>query len=199
MAQDRRSIFGLAVIVVLVIVVAGVMFYRTGIPVATDKLSVKDQLVPESGLQVIKLPDGNVIRSDAASPESKLVAFITDPSKEADKTTWFTLQGLEFSRDSAKINASSDPLLDHLALIMKAFPKVRMKFGGYTDSVGDADANLQLSKDRAAATLSALVARGIESTRLESEGYGGQFPVADNGTVEGRARNRRVSVHITEK
>ena len=70
---------------------------------------------------------------------------------------------------------------------------------GYTDNTGDPAMNLQLSADRAASVKQSLIAMGINDSRLESEGYGEQYPVASNDTEEGRAKNRRTSVRVTKK
>jgi len=76
---------------------------------------------------------------------------------------------------------------------------VALKFGGYTDNIGDPQANLALSKERAEAVMAEIVKLGIDSSRLEAEGYGDQFPVADNATEEGRQKNRRVDCRVTKK
>ncbi len=85
------------------------------------------------------------------------------------------------------------------ASILKAYPNVNLKIGGYTDNVGDDAANLKLSAARAEATSKALLDRGIATGRLEAEGYGEQHPIASNETEEGRQRNRRIDVRVTKK
>jgi K(+)-stimulated pyrophosphate-energized sodium pump len=86
-----------------------------------------------------------------------------------------------------------------VADILKAFPAVAIKLGGYTDNTGNADNNLKLSVDRAKSVMQSLVAKGVEASRIESEGYGDQHPVASNDTEEGRNQNRRISIRVTEK
>jgi K(+)-stimulated pyrophosphate-energized sodium pump len=76
---------------------------------------------------------------------------------------------------------------------------VRARIGGYTDASGDAAANLQLSQARAANVKTELVALGIAAERLDAKGYGSQFPVGDNSTEDGRAKNRRISLRVIEK
>ena len=82
---------------------------------------------------------------------------------------------------------------------MNCYPNVNVKVGGYTDNVGDPAANLKLSQTRADNTVAAIASNGIPRTRLESEGYGEQHPVAGNDTAEGRQRNRRIDVRVTRK
>ena len=85
------------------------------------------------------------------------------------------------------------------AAIMKAFPNVKIKVGGYTDNVGNPASNFKLSTDRAKNVMAELVKLGTAATRMEAEGYGDKNPVASNDTPEGRAKNRRISMRVTAK
>ena len=146
-----------------------------------------------------KLPDGISLRFPSNGIESKLLSFIQDPTKAVDKTTWFSFDRLEFETDSATLKPSSREQLSNIAAILKAYPQVDLKIGGYTDNTGDAAHNLNLSQGRAVNTLNELVGLGTAKSRLEAEGYGQQFPVADNATAEGRQRNRRIDIRLTKK
>jgi K(+)-stimulated pyrophosphate-energized sodium pump len=130
--------------------------------------------------------------------ESDLVEFIKS-DKAVDKTTWFDFDNLTFETGKAVLKPESQNQLKNIAEILKAYPKVALKLGGYTDNTGDANANLKLSGDRAKTVESELVKLGVEDARLEAEGYGQEHPVADNATEEGRAANRRISVRVTAK
>jgi outer membrane protein OmpA-like peptidoglycan-associated protein len=68
---------------------------------------------------------------------------------------------------------------------------------GHTDSVGSAKDNLELSRKRAEAVREHLVKQGIDGSKIEAKGIGKERPVADNGTPEGRANNRRVELIVT--
>jgi len=94
---------------------------------------------------------------------------------------------------------SSMEQLKNVAAILKAYPKVALKIGGYKDNIGDPAANLELSRRRAENTRTELVTLGIDAKRLEAEGYGDKHPVADNSTEEGRQKNRRIDVRVTAK
>lgn len=72
-----------------------------------------------------------------------------------------------------------------------------MSVEGYTDSVGSANYNQTLSERRAAAVRMALVRAGVDPARIVAQGYGKEYPVADNSNNSGRAQNRRVEVTIS--
>ena len=97
------------------------------------------------------------------------------------------------------MKAESKRQLENLAEILKAYPNVNLKIGGYTDSTGDNNFNMKLSQERANVAMAELVKLGIDKKRLEAEGYGSQHPVATNDTPEGRAQNRRIDVRVTQK
>lgn len=148
---------------------------------------------------VLKLPDGTELNVPRLGIESKLVAFIEDSSKPADTTTWFDFDRLLFDTGKATLQPASAEQLHNVAAILKAFPKVHARIGGYTDNTGDAGANLKLSNDRAKNVMDELVTLGVAAPRLDSKGYGVEHPVASNATEEGRAKNRRISLRVTEK
>lgn len=131
--------------------------------------------------------------------ESQLIAFIEDNSRPVDKETWFNFDRLLFDTGKSTLQPSSQEQLTNVAEILKAFPKVKLKIGGYTDNVGDPKANLKLSTDRAFNVMNELIAKGIDKSRLSAEGYGDKHPVASNDTEEGRQQNRRIAVRVTEK
>jgi outer membrane protein OmpA-like peptidoglycan-associated protein len=147
----------------------------------------------------VKLPNGVELNVPEFGVERKLIAFIEDKSKPVDTKTWFSFDRLEFETGSATLKPASAEQLKNIAEIMKAFPKVKLKIGGYTDNVGKADANLKLSQKRAENTMQELVKLGVDAKRLEAEGYGEKHPVADNATEEGRQKNRRIDLRVTSK
>jgi outer membrane protein OmpA-like peptidoglycan-associated protein len=131
--------------------------------------------------------------------ENKLLSFIQDSSKPVDDSTWFNFDRLLFDTGKATLQPSSEEQLNNIAEILKAYPNVHVKIGGYTDNTGDPAANQTLSEARAKNVMDALVGKGVDASRLESAGYGDQHPVADNSTEEGRAQNRRISLLVTQK
>jgi len=146
-----------------------------------------------------QLPNNTTLRVPTNGVENKLIAFIEDPGKLPSSETWFTFDRLEFETDSARLTGSASDQLSNIADILRAYPDVAVKIGGYTDNTADAAHNLQLSQERATAAMQQIVAMGIESSRVTAEGYGEQHPVADNTSPEGRQRNRRVDIRVTDK
>jgi len=146
-----------------------------------------------------KLPDGVELNIPQFGIESKLINFLNDSSKSVDTTTWFNFDRLLFDTGKATLQPSSQEQLNNIAAILKAYPNVHAKIGGYTDNTGDPAANVALSEARAKNVMDALVAAGIDPSRLESKGYGDQYPVGDNSTEEGRAQNRRIALLVTQK
>lgn len=144
-----------------------------------------------SGFELVGAREGGI--------EGQLVTFIEDKDVVVDKTTWFNFDRLLFDTGKATLQPQSQEQLKNIAEIMKAFPKVKLKIGGYTDNVGDRKNNLILSTDRAYNVMNELVNMGVAKDRLTAEGYGDQHPVADNNTEEGRQQNRRISARVTEK
>jgi OOP family OmpA-OmpF porin len=146
-----------------------------------------------------KLPDGTELNIPRLGIENKLLDFIEDHSRPVDKTTWFDFDRLTFDTGKATLQNSSAEQLQNIAAILKAYPNVKVKIGGYTDNTGNKEANLKLSQDRASNVMRELVQRGIDPSRLEAEGYGEDHPVAGNSTPEGRQQNRRISLRVTAK
>ncbi len=129
---------------------------------------------------------------------SKLVGFIEN-NEAINKDLWFSMDGITFDTNKATIKKESDAQINDIAEILKAYPKVKIKIGGYTDNTGNTKANKKLSANRADAVKKALVAKSVKADRMDAEGYGSDHPVASNDTEEGRQQNRRIDVRVTEK
>ncbi|MDZ7767353.1 MAG: OmpA family protein [Melioribacteraceae bacterium] len=107
-----------------------------------------------------------------------------------------TLVGVNFDFNKSELLPESHAVLDKAVTLLKNSPDVRVEIQGYTDNVGTVDYNQKLSKDRAEAVKNYLVSKGISANRLSTVGYSENYPIADNSTAEGRAKNRRVVFRI---
>lgn len=106
-----------------------------------------------------------------------------------------TLYDIYFDTGQATLRPESEAAIDALAEMLAMNPELSVYVVGHTDNVGSLASNLQLSRQRAAAVVQALVeGRGVAAGRLVAEGVGPLAPVASNASEEGRQRNRRVEV-----
>lgn len=183
------------------LVLGGLYFWKSCQNKASGTLSETEDAGMENTEQVIlkTLSTGVNLSFSEQSIENELITFLEDKNRPADKETWFNFRKLTFESGSAVIDSTSEIEVDHIAEILKAFPEVSIKVGGYTDNTGSDELNTRLSAERAAHVTDALVKRGISPARLESEGYGPLHPIADNATEEGRNQNRRIAVRVTTK
>lgn len=103
---------------------------------------------------------------------------------------------IEFESGSAILAASGMQILDEMAVALKRVRGKKFKILGHTDSSGDADKNIILSQQRADAVKTYLIHKNIPAESLSTEGLGSNKPVADNTTVEGRKKNRRIEFEV---
>ena len=112
------------------------------------------------------------------------------------------LLNVNFDFDKAAIKSASMPAIDNMYALMRTYPRLTIELRGHTDSrnsTGDPNYNVKLSQRRADAVKEALVKRGIAPERITAIGFGERQPIADNGTDEGRAQNRRTEFVILSR
>ncbi len=167
---------------------------------ATEVVTAKVDSAVTAVANVFKaaLPGGVNLDVPKGSLEEKMVTFIQS-TDTVSKNLWFDFDRLLFETGKATLKPESMEQLKNAAAIMKAFPNVKIKIGGYTDNTGKAEANMKLSGDRAKNVMAELVKLGTEAKRMEAEGYGDKHPIAPNDTEEGRAKNRRISMSVKAK
>jgi outer membrane protein OmpA-like peptidoglycan-associated protein len=105
---------------------------------------------------------------------------------------------VSFDVGSAAIRPALRSVLDPFANSLRDDPNSRLTIIGHTDSTGSDAVNNPLSMERAQSVRDYLAARGVAPTRVETMGRGEREPIADNGTSEGRAKNRRVEIFLRE-
>ena len=112
--------------------------------------------------------------------------------KILEQKKWVT-HGILFDVNSATIKPESYGTLKEMANVLKEYSDLKVKIVGHTDADGSDDANLDLSKRRAASVKESLVKDfGIDESRMTTDGKGESEPIDKNDTSAGKANNRRV-------
>ena len=101
---------------------------------------------------------------------------------------------IEFDVDRATLRPDARPAVDEIIKLMRDHADLRLSVEGHTDNTGTSERNRVLSQERAATVQAALVAAGINASRLRSAGFGADRPLAPGNTDADRARNRRVEL-----
>ena len=99
---------------------------------------------------------------------------------------------VNFKTNSSQIEPQSFAKIEDFAEYMKSHPEKSADIIGYTDSRGNDDYNLALSKRRATAVYKQLIKDGVAASRLTHAGYGEANPIASNKTAQGQRENRRI-------
>jgi outer membrane protein OmpA-like peptidoglycan-associated protein len=105
-------------------------------------------------------------------------------------------EGVTFDVGRSDIKPQFYGALDSVADTLRQYDQTRIEISGHTDSTGSADFNQRLSENRANSVKGYLGGRGVARERMYAVGFGKTQPIADNGTAEGRARNRRVEIVV---
>ena len=161
-------------------------------PAVTGPLSIK-----------VKLPDGTELDAYKGGIEDMLVTYLnsTDPADSISNSRWFDFDNLNFKTGSSELTDESMKQVQNIAAILKAYPKVSIKIGGYTDKTGNEPDNMALSKKRAEAVVDALKKTGAGAAQITgAEGYGSQFAkAASDAPDEERKKDRRIAVSVRNK
>jgi len=154
--------------------------------------------------QAMKLADARARETALARKEAELAAAVAadsleasaqpPPSRKSGRRTIYTLAGTAFASGSATVSGSAQASLRRMAAIIGANRSIRID--AHTDSQGADAANLALSRQRAEAVRDVLISAGLPRARITAVGKGEASPVANNGSAEGRARNRRVEIVV---
>ncbi|QXI27013.1 OmpA family protein [Pseudomonas vanderleydeniana] len=148
-------------------------------------------------------------RLQLALRESKLISVqqqgkwveeqISQASTQTDRGLVMTLGDVLFDTGEAELQSSANRAILKLVQFLQLNPKRIVRIEGYTDSTGEKESNLQLSRDRAQSVADMLVDLGIDEKRIEVVGYGDEYPIDVNATERGRAQNRRVEVVFSDE
>jgi outer membrane protein OmpA-like peptidoglycan-associated protein len=124
-----------------------------------------------------------------------LVAEITN-LQQTQRGLVISLSGILFDVGKSTLKAGSQASLERIAAVLTQYPQHQILVEGHTDASGSDEFNLQLSRERASSVRAALVAAGVDASKITAEGLGESRPVASNDTGEGRQQNRRVEIVI---
>jgi outer membrane protein OmpA-like peptidoglycan-associated protein len=83
--------------------------------------------------------------------------------------------------------------------VLKEYTSIKIQISGHTDSDGDHDKNVDLSRRRADAVKAYFVGKGIDADRIQTRGVGPDEPIADNKTAVGKQKNRRIEFKILDQ
>lgn len=112
--------------------------------------------------------------------------------------TKITLRNIYFNVSKYDLKPESFPELDRLVTVMQSNPTMHIRLEGHTDTVGEFDANVELSRNRVNEVKKYLVSKGINGTRIETVGYGPSRPINTNKSMKERPENRRVEMVIVK-
>jgi outer membrane protein OmpA-like peptidoglycan-associated protein len=162
------------------------------IPLLGYFMSRHDEPRREAAVQTVPAPRAEVPRAipERESPVGTTGTAAAPPAR-------IESYQIQFRTASPALTAESSKQLRSVVDYLKTHPQAKVAIVGYTDSAGNDAANLRLSQKRATAVMNLMASRGIEKSRMTAEGYGERDPVADNSTREGRLRNRRVEINVT--
>lgn len=109
-----------------------------------------------------------------------------------------TLKNIYFNASKFDLQPESFPELDRLVTVMQTNPTMQIRLEGHTDTVGEFDANVELSRNRVNEVKRYLVDKGISASRIETVGYGPSRPINTNKGLKERPENRRVEMVIVK-
>jgi outer membrane protein OmpA-like peptidoglycan-associated protein len=142
--------------------------------------------------------DGLADTADSCPNEAEIQNGFQDTDGCPDQAPAPVIQKIElkgevrFDSSAATLKPESDAVLMEVVRVMTEHPELKkVRVEGHTDASGNRQRNISLSRSRAAAVVKWLVAHGISASRLVSEGFGPDKPIASNDTQEGKALNRR--------
>ncbi len=121
------------------------------------------------------------------------------PLQPIEANAAVVLKNIFFDAGKYNLKPESGAELDEVVQLMKDNPTLKIQINGHTDNSGKTAENIVLSDNRAKAVTTYLVTRGIAAARLSSKGWGDTQPVADNGSPEGRAKNRRTELTVISR
>jgi outer membrane protein OmpA-like peptidoglycan-associated protein len=119
------------------------------------------------------------------------------PTRVTERGLVSEIGGVQFAPGTANLNGSAREALARFAGVVASYPGLRFNVEGHTDNTGSATANNELSLRRAIAVRDYLIGQAVPASTIDVQGLGSSRPMADNTTVDGRAKNRRVEIVVS--
>jgi outer membrane protein OmpA-like peptidoglycan-associated protein len=199
-------------LVLLLIAIVAVWFFMNkpatpGIPqqpVTDTVVAAKDTSsagpvsdVPNS----LKLPDGTILNVKKGGIEDQLILFFNDPNAKPSRRFQFNFDQVGFNEGTSVITNESMVQIQNVANILKAYPKAKIKIGGFNERGGDSVSNQTLSENRATSIAAAIKSEGANPKQIIGvEGFGSDFAKYPAGAPDSlRDKDRRISISIRNK
>ena len=119
-------------------------------------------------------------------------------ARRTERGVVVTIGDVLFDANRAQLKSAGERSVEKLADFLKQYPQRTARVEGFTDSTENPGLNQELSDRRAASVRAAMVAMGVDRSRIAVRGYGDEFPVASNASQDGRQLNRRVEVILSD-
>lgn len=140
---------------------------------------------------------GNVMDRNEAELRRQLEGTGVGVTRVGDRVVLNMPSDITFATDQDAIKAQFYPVLNSVALVLRKYNQTIVDVYGHTDSTGNDSYNYDLSQRRALSVANYLSGQGVDSRRFAVTGFGETRPIANNGTPEGRALNRRVEIQLS--
>ena len=139
---------------------------------------------------------GNKMDKQAEKIEQEIPGATVERIEDKIVVTFDEDSGVYFDTAKYNVNTASQATLNKLINVFREYPDTNILVVGHTDSVGNDENNMTLSKNRANAVTNYITGQGVSSGRLTTNWFGESQPTHDNTTAEGRSKNRRVNIAI---
>ncbi|MBL49363.1 MAG: cell envelope biogenesis protein OmpA [Roseibacillus sp.] len=142
---------------------------------------------------------GNYMDQQESMLRQELRASGVSVSRQGNNIVLNMPHDITFNTDSSRIKSDFYRTLNSVGIVLRKFERTAVLVHGHTDSDGSASYNMGLSRDRAYAVSNHLAGTGVHPGRLVARGFGESRPIASNTSASGKARNRRVEIHIAPR
>lgn len=165
---------------------------------ANSKIELAEQtIIARKAAADLKKTDNERTQVQLDIRTQQLKALQNMNAKPTARGQVVTFGDVLFDTGKAELKYGNQRDLQQLANFLSDNPERKVSVEGFTDSTGGEQLNLRLSEHRAESVARALERLGVDRSRVITKGYGKEFPISDNGSIQGRQLNRRVEVIIS--